>query len=240
MIQEKILNHPAQVALALLVVAIALVAMIVIGQDDDSWRYDTVNFLPTTYDAVVDVLTPILFVALLVERLLEVFVSGARKEQRQPLEKRVLKTNEKIAQLNSRKDDLQAQLDAPGAKNLTPAQIQNIQDRITNIIQNILPEEQRKKRAADADMEKFKGQTRKIAYVVGVFMGLVVAIAGIRTLSGLVDHTLANWSRPQEFLFNSVDVAFTAALLAGGAAGIHQVISLFGDYTKQARKNVQK
>ena len=63
-------QNPVRATGVLVVVAVVIVAF-VIGSDA---QYDTLNFLPTTYDAVVDILTPIFLVALLVERALEVFV----------------------------------------------------------------------------------------------------------------------------------------------------------------------
>jgi len=231
---EWIIASPVRAALLLFFVAGLVVVWIV------NWDvpYATVDFEASVYDKVVETLTPILFVGLLVERLLEVFVSGGRKHDRQPLERSLLKSKEKLNQLDGRRAALQAQLDSPGAKVLSDPQRSNILARLNKVADHV-PEAQRNYREADAALEKFKGETRKIAYVLGTLMGLVIGLAGVRALSPVVKSKVDDWEVGQQILFHGADVALTAALLAGGAAGIHQVISVFGDYTKKARKGAE-
>lgn len=66
----------------------------------------------------------------------------------------------------------------------------------------------------------------------------MVALASVRFMAPLVDFELAAWVPFQLFLFHSLDVLLTAALLAGGANGVHQIIAVFADFTAQTRKNV--
>lgn len=231
---EKIIEKPVMATLVLIALAIAVIGLIVATDA----RYDTVEFLPVTYDTVVDVLTPILFVALLVERALEVFVSTGRKLKRVPLERRLQKAKQKVAQLKERIDVFQGQLDAPGASDLTDVQRQAILDRKDGV-NKLLPTAQRKEREAQAKMEKYRGETGRVAYVFGSLFGLVIGLAGLRVLAPLVDINLANWAGFQTFVFHGVDVILTAALLAGGASGIHQIISVFSDYTAQTRRKAQ-
>ena len=71
-------DHPFAGASLLLAAGFAAIS-IIFGSDA---QYDTLNFVPVTYDAVVDLLTPILLIALFVERALEVFVATGRKLER--------------------------------------------------------------------------------------------------------------------------------------------------------------
>ena len=231
---DRFITNPIADVLIMFGLACVVVALITFS----GASYGTVEFKGLDYDTVVEVLTPVLFVGLLVERLLEVFVSGGRKHKREPLERRLLKTTEKLAQLSERSSVLQTQLDAPGTEALSDQQKDKILDRLSNVMDK-LPEAQRNLREAEAEMEKFRGKTRKIAYVIGTAMGLVIGLAGVRALAPIVGEQIANWHTFQQFAFHSVDVVLTAALLAGGAAGIHQVIAVFGDYTQKARKGAK-
>jgi hypothetical protein len=231
---QRMIANPIVAVLIMFGLAGAVVMWVV---SNDS-AYVSVQFVPDVNDAVIKVLMPILFVGLLVERSLEVFVSNARKHGRQPLERRLLKAREKLAQLASRSDVLQAQLDGPGAGDLTASQRDVILARLSSVADHV-PEAQRELRDAEAEIEEFKGETRKIAYVVGTLIGLIIGLAGVRALSPLIQSQFPEAAWFQEFAFNSIDVAMTAALLAGGAAGVHQVISVFGDYTQKVRKGAQ-
>lgn len=230
----QIIEKPVIATLILVVLATVSISLII----GNGTQYDTLNFVPVTYEAVVDVLTPLLFVALLVERTLEVFISTGRKLKRTPLERRLLKDKGRITQLNERIAVFQGQLDAPGASDLTDAQRQAILDR-KDAVNALLPAAQQKQREADAVMEKYKGETRRLAYVFGSLFGLIISLAGLRVLAPLVDFRLAGWGDTQLVVFHSIDVVLTAALLAGGAGGIHQIISVFGDYTAQTRRSAQ-
>ncbi len=218
-------------------VAGAILAMAIVIFSDT--QYDTLNFTPTTYDAVVDVLTPIFLVALLVERGLEVFVGTGRKIDRADMDSALQKTTDKIAQLKDHRDGFQAQFDAPGAEQLTAEERTAIHTRMENIA-NIMPEAQRKERKAKAELEKFRSKTARISFFLGACIGLIIGLAGIRILAPLMDFGLAQWGPLQEFLFHSLDLVLTAGLLAGGASGIHQIIATFADFTNKTRRQTRK
>ncbi len=232
----KLIEQNPVIATGVLVAVAVVIVAFVIGGDA---QYDTLNFLPTTFDAVVDVLTPIFLVALLVERALEVFVGTGRKIGRADMDSALQKATDKIAQLKERLDVLQAQLDAPGAKNLTPVEIAAIHARRENVAK-IFPVAQRNERNAKADVEKYRSETGRITFFAGAFIGLIIGLAGIRVVAPLVDFELAQWTAFQLFLFHSLDVILTAGLLAGGASGIHQIVATFGDFTDKTRRTTKK
>lgn len=231
---DTIRNNPVLATTVLAIGAIAVVAF-VIGGDG---MIETLNFVPVSYDSVVDLLTPILLVALLVERTVEVFVSTGRKLKRGEKERALMRAKAKLEQLEERLGLFQEQLKTPGASDVADADGTTLKDRINNV-NKLLPGAQRDERTAQSELEDFRGQTQRVSFVVGTLFGLIVALAGIRVVSPLVDFQLANWSKLQEIVFHSLDVVFTAGLLAGGASGIHQVLSVFGDFTDQTRRKTQ-
>ena len=62
-------------------------------------------------------------------------------------------------------------------------------------------------------------------------MGLVASLAGVNALSPfLAKDALNNLPAAQHALFAGFDIVLTAALLAGGADGLHSVISAFTSF----------
>lgn len=81
---------------------------------------------------------------------------------------------------------------------------------------------------ADDAFAQYKGRTKQYAYAVALTLALLVAYVGVRALSSFCDQT----QRPspfqsvnQQLMFNVVDVVLSAALLAGGANGIHSIVT---------------
>jgi hypothetical protein len=64
-----------------LVVLILLFAIAMLG----AWRSDIVRFVPISGEDVVDLLTPLILIALFIERALEVFVTGWRSLRKDQL-----------------------------------------------------------------------------------------------------------------------------------------------------------
>ncbi len=198
-------------------------------------EYDTLKFVPVTYDAVVNLLTPIFLVALFLERALEVFVSTGRKLAGADKDRALQRATDKIKQLKERVKLLQDQLDALGAASMTQAQHDEIRQRIGQIV-NLLPDKERDQRNAQATWNKYKAETQRVVFFIGALFGLIIALAGVRVVAPLVDFQLANWGDFQNGMFHSLDVILTAGLLAGGSSGIHQIVKVFGDFTTQARR----
>ena len=147
-----ILENPVYSTGILVVAAIVIIGFVIGGEA----KYDILKFLPTSYDAVVNVLTPIFLIALLVERTVEVFVGTGRKIGRAELDSKLQKAEEKVEQLKERMEMLQAQFDAPGAANLTPEEKAGIEARRVHAAQEILPEALRTERDARADIEVYR------------------------------------------------------------------------------------
>lgn len=77
----------------------------------------------------------------------------------------------------------------------------------------------------------FKGQTRRIASIMGLALGMAISASGVRGLASLLD---AKECCP---LFKALDVLLTGALLAGGADGLHKIATVFTSYMDGVKDN---
>ena len=74
----------------------------------------------------------------------------------------------------------------------------------------------------------YKARTRRVAFAGAVLLCLTISAMGVRALEQLVDPpVLARFTDSQLRVFRTVDVALTGLLLAGGADGLHKLVSLF-------------
>jgi hypothetical protein len=77
----------------------------------------------------------------------------------------------------------------------------------------------------------YTGLTQRYAFITGLILGLVAALAGVSALMPFVAKDALNTlPAAQHALFAGFDIVLTAALLAGGADGLHSVISAFTSF----------
>jgi len=84
------------------------------------------------------------------------------------------------------------------------------------------------KAASDA-LDEYRGDTQRYAFAVSLTLCVLVSVAGVRALGPFAEVAKLNDARittqAQHLFFLSVDVALSAALLAGGADGIHSLVN---------------
>jgi len=84
------------------------------------------------------------------------------------------------------------------------------------------------KEASDA-LDEYRGDTQRYAFAVSLTLSVLVSIAGVRALGPFVDAAKLKDPKvtveAQRLFFLAVDVALSAALLAGGADGVHSVVN---------------
>lgn len=180
------------------------------------------NLTTVTPASVGTVLTSLIFVALLIERAVEVFVSPITSDEKQNLVGEQNKARKAIEDINA------ALHPVPTIANQTPAVLPPEQ---------VGPFETRLKALIDIDaslsarINALDKQTQKLALSFSVPISFVVALAGARALGPfLVDsaaNKTANLSGTQTAIFAAADVVLTAGLLAGGADGIHKILDRF-------------
>jgi hypothetical protein len=95
--------------------------------------------------------------------------------------------------------------------------------------------------AASDALDEYRGETQKYAFGVSLTLSILTAIVGVRALGPFLDvakfHTTTH---AQQLYFLCLDVALSAALLAGGADGIHSIVkavTTFFDATAQKAKS---
>lgn len=84
-------------------------------------------------------------------------------------------------------------------------------------------------KAASDTLDDYRGGTQRYAFAVSLTLSVLVSMAGVRALGPFADAAKLNDPRittqAQHLFFLCVDVALSAALLAGGADGIHSVVN---------------
>ena len=178
------------------------------------------------------------FVAVFIERAVEVFLSGLRGGDADQLDLDLQNRRQAIAALEA---------DASKTKELAFAR-QQLRLAIKN--RNI-----------------FRSQSRRIAFLVALLFGLLAALVGVRGLQPLlVNQSLPSVTyeqqkscvdasgaiepvdclhklfspKPIEFsnYFTLIDILLTAALLAGGADGISKVTKIYSSYLTKVNSNL--
>jgi hypothetical protein len=84
-------------------------------------------------------------------------------------------------------------------------------------------------KVAKDSLDDYQGETQKFAFAISITLSFFIAIAGIRAFDPFLDsikfRDIKITSLAQQIFFVTVDVGISAALLAGGADGIHSVVS---------------
>jgi hypothetical protein len=92
--------------------------------------------------------------------------------------------------------------------------------------------------AAQGALDAYRGQTQKYAFAVGLLLSFFAAAVGVRALAPFVADP--NWFKTcglncgQQWTFRNYDVLITTALLAGGADGLHTIISSITSFFPKA------
>lgn len=95
---------------------------------------------------------------------------------------------------------------------------------------------------ADDAFAQYKGKTKQYAYAIALILGLLLAYVGVRALSNFYDPPPAASpfeSDHQRLMFNLIDLVLSAALLAGGANGIHSAVNMFTAFFDANAQKVQ-
>jgi hypothetical protein len=96
-------------------------------------------------------------------------------------------------------------------------------------LQSVAPDARMEKKQ---NLAKYKHETRQVAFLVSLAIGIVISAAGIRVLQFLIQpQTLEKISNTNQGLFFvGLDVLLTGALLGGGADALHKLVSVFTNF----------
>lgn len=81
-------------------------------------------------------------------------------------------------------------------------------------------------------LEMYRDQTQTLSFITSVTLSAVAAMAGVRAIAPLVQGA------PTTGVFYAFDVAITALLLAGGADGLHQIVTTFTDFLESSKSKM--
>lgn len=163
---------------------------------------EPLQFSALTIERVMTLLATIFVVTLFMERAQEVILTTMRARGSEMLELTIRKHKRVIQRI--KKIDADQVVD------------ESLYDRLE---------------AARVEKMEYRAYTRVLALRLGLLLGLLVSIAGVRSLGVLVDETaLAALGRVQLALFHVVDVLLTGGVIAGGSDGIHKMTELYRSY----------
>jgi hypothetical protein len=86
---------------------------------------------------------------------------------------------------------------------------------------------------AESELLEFKGRTRTLAFLTALALGMTISASGVRGLGSLMD------TKGCSAVFTALDVVLTGALLAGGADGLHKIVSVFTSYMDKSAENTK-
>ena len=228
-------NHlPIYVSLGITAVGVAAFAAFA------NWNGLRAHIDPST---ITNVLAPLVLAATFIERAVEVVISPWRDTQADQLSDTAdaKKTHAKVKTAAAAAATIVSSgIDPANSAAFTVAATAANAATVEAVAAN-----QAAGDAADA-FAQYKGKTKQYAYAVALAFGLLIAYVGVRALSSFYDlppaqpqssqPAQAQAAQPQpspfqndgqRLMFNVVDVILSAALLAGGANGIHSIVNSF-------------
>ena len=188
------------------------------------------DFIPISLEKLknADLLTlllTVIFVALVVERAVEVYANNRFDPERARIRLPVSAIESNLAFKERR---LEAELARP---NPDETELSNLRQRIREAQDKLMAESEK----IEPQLADFRRKKAAYAAMLATVLSLGAAIVGVRVLGQFVPTDAegapqlpgADPFQMDALLF--VDVVLTTALLAGGADGIHQIIKRFTD-----------
>ena len=179
----------------------------------------------------------LLFMALVIERSVEIYIKNRFGADEATLEKPARSAARSVRAYEAALEAASAAV-VPTAANATEtkAAVKTKYDQVT-AIQTKLDDARTAlldaKKDGEADMQSLKAKKKRAATIAALLLSLAVAVVGLRILAQFVPtETVENVEAAvngavQLQAFNAIDILVTALLLSGGAEGIHQLIKDF-------------
>lgn len=202
-----------------------LVIASITGADGMKFQENLGSLLPT-------LLGSLLVVALLVERVIEVFVSVWCDREAAVHEQNLRYWQGRQGWLTN---DIQKHITERNEASVTETRRLAIEALLEQ--RYIAIEEANR----NADIEEkalvpFSARTRKVSTWIGLIVGVFVAAAGFRFLHQIVDiEPLVNNKSQQKEWFIAADVLLSGAVLAGGSKLIHRIFSVYDSFMKSTQ-----
>lgn len=91
---------------------------------------------------------------------------------------------------------------------------------------------------AERALKYYKNSTKVFAFSVGLFIGFIFALLGVRALAEVMIYE--NLAGFQSDFFAVIDLLVTAGVIAGGSDAIHKLISVFTDAFDATRRRLKE
>lgn len=92
------------------------------------------------------------------------------------------------------------------------------------------------KRDAQAKLQEYENDTKKIALYAGFVLGILASLSGIRLLEQLIDVQSVEATQLQTF--RCLDIVLTGLTISGGSSVFHILISVFTDFLAKTRERI--
>ena len=89
-------------------------------------------------------------------------------------------------------------------------------------------------------LEEYRAGTQRRALLVGLTLGILVSLSGVRLLGPIFEFDTADEWSFQKALFQFTDIVVTAGLIAGGSKTIHELMALIDEFLKSSRRKAKK
>jgi len=91
------------------------------------------------------------------------------------------------------------------------------------------------------DLNHYRGNTKRVAFLLGFVLSLIASLVGVRALGPfLADNGLHDLKPYQEHLFRGFDVLLTAAVLPGGADLVHTIFTTFSSVFDKVQRSANQ
>ena len=93
--------------------------------------------------------------------------------------------------------------------------------------------------SAENELREYKGETKQMAFLLALALGMAISAVGLRGLEFFVDPNSLHLPSQQMVVFRGLDVLVTGALLAGKADGLHKMVLVFTSYVDKSTEKAK-
>jgi len=181
------------------------------------------NLHDISFKQTINLLAQLVFYALIIERITEVYVDSVFSSQKAGIKATYLNELDDL----ERERERLTELDAKKSVDLYTEQQKRVQSALWKL--------DSKKDDENINLQwlNLTNTIREHAIIFSLVCGVLLSLVGINMLSSLTTGEIASGSL-QATLRTSVDVIMTGLLLAGGAAGIHPIINKLKNFAAPA------
>ncbi|MDZ8107503.1 MAG: hypothetical protein RM338_18045 [Nostoc sp. DedQUE12a] len=205
------------------------------------------TFRPFGLSDIIQQLTLPLFISLLLERSLEVFITTWRspfiEELDIEIQRQKILVDEKLKLAKQNQQSNIADFKSNRASILPPEGMSLEQQIIQNFIQSqkevllVAKPELDDLNTKERQRAAYKADTRTIALWTSLLVGLLISAIGVRSIEPLV--IIDSNNQIQLVIFRSLDALLTGGLIAGGSEGIHKIIQVFINFMEVTSQQIK-